>query len=139
MSKNSIQTISVRDFGGSKLRMVTMHPRTNRMEYLNTDKDIRPRRIDRIDAGRVFEQVENWLGTASPDDVTYYGSFRSLVQYAAWRGELLCESQDVQWDITVEYTSGEIASYVSTALNRPLPQVFADVFASAEQAEGGAA
>ena len=139
MGKNTIQTISVRDFGGSKLRMVTMRPRTSRMEYLNAEKDIRPRRIDRIEAGQAFEQIENWLGTASPDDVTYYGSFRSLVQYAAWRGELLCESQDVQWDITVEYTSGEIASYVSTALNRPLPQVFADIFASAEQAEGGAA
>jgi len=139
MSENSIKTITVRDFSGSKIHMITMHPHTNRMEYLNAEKEIRPRPIDCGGANRVIGEVENWIGTASPDDVTYYGSFRSLVQYAAWRGELLCEDQEVQWDVTVEYTSGEIASYVSTALNRPLPEVFADIFASAERAVGGAA
>lgn len=139
MGKSSIKTITVRDFSGSKLHMVSMHPHTNRMEYLNADKTIRPQPIGCSSADHTIEQVERWLDTASPDDVTYYGSFRSLVAYAAWRGELLCEDQEVQWDVTVEYTSGEIASYVSTALNRPLPQVFADVFETAERVTGGAA
>lgn len=76
-------------------------------------------------------------------DVTGSGIFGTGMEIAeqiraATKNELgLTVSVGVSY--TVEYISGEIASYVSTALNRPLPQVFADVFASAEQAEGGAA
>ena len=118
--------------------MVMMHPRTNRAEYLNATKTSKPQPDARFDMEHALSHIERWIDTVGPDDVTYYGSFRSPAGYAAWRAELLCSDREVRWDVTVETANGRIKAYICTS-NLPLPQVFKDVCQDLEKFVGGAA
>ena len=138
MKKTSMETITARDLSEGGIRMVMMHPRTNRAEYLNTAKTIRPQQVVRFDMEHALSRIERWIDTVTPDDVTYYGSFRSTQEYAIWRTGLLCGDREVRWDVTVETADGRIKAYICTS-NVPLPQVFKDVCQDLEKFVGGAA
>lgn len=138
MSKSNMKDITVRNFGENRLHMVMIHPQTNRFESLNADGTIKPCSIVGLDLDLALVRIERWIDTVTPDDVTYYGSFRSLAEYAAWRAELPCGDQEVRWDVTVETTSGQIRAYICTS-NLALPQVFESICQDLERSAEGAA
>ena len=117
----------------SKLKMITVHNNERSTDNCGDDYTmiIRPseRRIERLDrsghtiARKMLERgvfdnlldgIKQWMLGAGPDDVTYYGQFKTADEYNAWCASLMCEDHEVRWDVLCEYTDGSFISFVCT-------------------------
>lgn len=128
----------------SKLKMITAHnneraldqcgegytimirPLDRRIEWRDREgNSFSKRTVERDAFDALMGVIKHWMLGTGPEDVTYYGQFKTPEEYSAWCAGLLCEDHEVRWDILCEYTDGSLSVFICTG-SLAFPKPFGD-------------
>ena len=111
--------------------VLTIRPLEHRMDWRDRSGNaLGKNRLTGSDFDTMLDEIKRWMLGAGPEDVTYYGQFKTQEEYAEWCAALLCEDHEVLWDVQCEYTDGSCAVFIC-ADSRPFPAPFASVIQKA--------
>ena len=131
-----IQAVVAQDQMNDKIRTIILFFPARELYYgIAHTSRLRKMPITDFNFAAALAELDAWMSAAGPEDVTYYGMFKSVDQYDAWRGELYDENCEASWEFTVLRKDGSITSYVSDT-SHPFPKLFQDIRVVAERVGG---